>query len=58
MKEFILLDTSDRVLDTFQADSIDDVEGLPKFKEVMKKQKGRLYTIVEVAQTKRYVRPL
>jgi len=57
MKEFILI-SNDDVLASFQADSIDDVEELSEFKKVMEKQRGRLYTIVEVAQTKRYVRPL
>jgi|APSaa5957512535_1039671.scaffolds.fasta_scaffold453965_2 hypothetical protein len=58
MKRFMVFNTSDETVALIDARSIDDVEKHPKFIEAMKHQNGRLFTIVEIAQTKRYERPL
>ena len=58
MKRFMVFNTSDETVALIDARSIDDVEKHPKFIEAMKKQRGRLFEIVEVANTTRYERPL
>ena len=58
MKQFIVFNMSGNAVVGLNAESADDVEKHPKFIEAMKHQNGRLFTIVEIAQTKRYERPL
>lgn len=57
MKRFMVFNMSDEVVAIIDARSMDDVETHRKFVEAMNTQSGRLFTIVEIAQTKRYEKP-
>ena len=58
MKTFLIFNTSDRLVLSVKDTDIDSVPSNSEFKTAVSKQKGRILTIIEVAQTKSYTRPM
>ncbi len=58
MKTFLIFNTADKLVLQLRATDIDSVPSHPEFKAAMSKQKLRLFTIIEVARTKDYTRPM